>query len=379
MNKNNREQKKFKGNRMHLDMLLYALKKHDISFWNNWRENNNSEKILLTGANLSNAALSQANFENAGLQEVNLCGSELSDVNLSGADLKNADLSESNLKNANLIKTVLNGTYLYKADLSRAQCIKAAFTDVNLGKANLNGTDLNAVKIFSSDLSDSDLRNCSLENALLDNVTFTASSIYSWNIKNCKVKRLQCEYIYIDSNRKERLPKNRSFRGGEFDWYIKKLKPIKEMKKTNIPEGRALNHVLISSAVEDHEYVESLANSLEIEGIKVWLDKERLQPGIHWQKAVKRAIDNGAYLIICFSKNYLKKINASVFEELQIALERIQQKPDDIKWFIPVKLLRCDIPTKKIGAKSALTDFPWIDFTSGWNEGVKKVIQAIKG
>jgi len=43
MAKEIREQNNFKGNREHLDILLYAMKKNTISFWNTWREKNSSK------------------------------------------------------------------------------------------------------------------------------------------------------------------------------------------------------------------------------------------------------------------------------------------------------------------------------------------------
>ncbi len=378
MDKNIREQKRFKGDRLHLDTLLYAIKKNNISFWNTWREKNENVKVLLTGANLNKAMLSGANFEDVSLIEANLSGAEMSEVNLSGADLKDADLSEASLINARLNKAVLTGTYLYKVNLAGAQCIETNFTDVNLSKASLKGANLDSAILNSSDLSNSDLCNCSLVKATLNNVTITGANIYGWNILTWKTKRLNCDYVYINLKDKERLPKNRNFSIGEFDWYSKKLKLFKEVRKSTTPEGRALNHVFLSYAVEDHNYAENLANALEIEGIKVWLDKKRLQPGIQWQKAVKNAIENGVYFIVCFSKNYHNKLRPSISEELTIAFERLQKKQDDKTWLIPIKLLRCDIPDKKIGAGKSLTDLQWIDFSKGWNEAIKKVVQLIK-
>ena len=374
-----REQKNFKGNREHLDIILYAVKKSDIGFWNTWRDKHCDVKISLAGANLSNTVLTGVNFECVNLREANLSGAELSGVNLTGADLRGTDFSEASLINAELNKALLNGTYFYEANLTGAKCRETNFTNAILCKTSLRKANLDLAVINSSDLTGSDLRNCSLARATLDNVIFTGANVYGWNIKDWKTKKLKCEYIYIDIKGKERLPKSRNFRAGEFEGYIKKIKISKEIRKSKLPEGRALNHIFISYVKEDYEYVINLANALELKGIKVWLDKERLQPGIQWQKAMQNAIEDGAYFIACFSKNYCKKLDTSINEELKIVIERLQKVQDDRVWFIPIKILRCEIPDKKIGAGRSLTDLQWIDFTKGWNEGIKRVVGMIKG
>jgi hypothetical protein len=379
MAKDIRDQKGFRGNREHLDVLLYALKKNDIGFWNRWREEHGDIKVLLTGAHLSNAVLGEVNFSGVDLREADLSGAALSDANLNEADLSDADLSEAVLTNAKLSKVVLDGTYLYKANLTGVKCIEASFNDVNLSKSSLKNANLDLSKMRSTDLTDSDLRNSSLSKAFLEKVTFTGANVYSWNIKTCRTKALKCDYIYIDKKGAERLPQSRSFRPGEFEGYIKKLQAAEKVTRGKFPEGRALNHVFLSYADEDYDYVKNLADTLEINGIKVWLDKERLQPGLHWQKALKNAIVNGIYFIACFTKNYCSRIESDRIEELKIAFERLYIAHGDRTWFIPVKLLRCDVPDINIGAELMLKDCRWIDLSQGWNEGLQRIVDLIKG
>ena len=374
-----REQKNFKGNREQLDIILYAIKKSDIGFWNEWRDKHCDVKITLAGVNLSNTVLTGVNFEGVNLNEANLSGAELSGSNLTGADLKGADFSQASLINAELRKALLNDTYFYEANLTGVKCRETNFTNVNLCKTILKKANLELAVINSSDLTGTDLRNCSLAGATIENVTFTGAKVYGWNIKDWKTKKLKCDYIYIDIRGNERLPKSRNFRVDEYEGYIKKLKVSKGIRKSKPPEGRALNHVYISYVKEDYDYVKNLVNAIEIEGIKVWLDKERLQPGIQWQKAIQNAIENGTYFIACFSKNYCRNFENSINEELKIAIERLQKVQNDRIWFIPIKILRCEIPDKKTGTGQALSDLQWVDFTKGWNEGIKRVVGAIKG
>ncbi len=61
--------------------------------------------------------------------------------------------------------------------------------------------------------------------------------------------------------------------------------------------------MFISYVNEDYDKVKDLSNALQNKGIKVWLDKEKLQPGIKWENAIIDAIKDGIYFIACFSEN----------------------------------------------------------------------------
>ncbi len=379
MVKTQREQKNFKGNFEHLDILLYAIKKNTIGFWNDWREKKHDVTIVLTGANLSSANLAGADFREVILRETDLSNADLSVANLFGADLGNADLSEASLEKATLSNALLHGTYLYNTNLSEAVCIEAVFTNANLKEANLKGARLDSAVLQSTDLTNTELSNCSLVKARCDGVTFTGAHIYAWKIKEWKTNNLHCDYIYIDASGKERLPQSRKFRTGEFEGYIKKLHATKEVIKRTVPGGRALNHAFISYTKDDSDYANKLAHALEIHGINIWLDKVRLQPGILWQRAIKDAIENGMYFIACFSKNYCRQLETTPLEELKIVLERLHKSPTDKAWFVPIKILRCDIPDIKIEAGLPLKNLQWIDLSQGWNEGIKKIVERIKG
>ena len=68
-----------------------------------------------------------------------------------------------------------------------------------------------------------------------------------------------------------------------------------------------MESVFISYVKEDAEKVIPLAQILKANGINVWIDRESLMPGDFWEDAIRRAIQNGAFFIACFSKNYEKK------------------------------------------------------------------------
>lgn len=371
-------QKNFQGNLEQLDILRYALKKNSIDFWNSWRRDKGSTPIDLTGANLSGADLTNADFKEVILKDADLSRAILIKANLSGADLTGADLSEAALINVNGTGCILSYAYLYNTDCSDSIFIEAQLIHSNLREAVLRGARLDAAVIQHTDLTNADMAHSSLQDTRCEKVHFTGAHIYGWKTRDWKPREVHCEYIYINEAGTERLPKKRKFRPGEFEGYIINLYHTRATPKKTVQHGRTLHHVFLSHSSDDAEYVKKLANALEIHGITVWYERQRLQPGVSWQTGLKNAIENGMYFIACFSKNYIRHLEFSMREEVRIVFDRLQKEPQDLTWFIPIKIIRCDIPNKKIGKDKSLINLQWIDLSRGWNEGITEIVERIQ-
>lgn len=117
-------------------MLLRCSKKKDMSEWNQWRENNSGEEVLLEGAapgeaHLEGADLTGAHLEDAHLVGTHLEGALLERAHLEGAHielahLEGAYLFRAHLEGANLLGTHLEGAYLMGTHLEGAECETAA-------------------------------------------------------------------------------------------------------------------------------------------------------------------------------------------------------------------------------------------------------------
>jgi uncharacterized protein YjbI with pentapeptide repeats len=106
-----------------------------------------------------------------------------------GAD---QDLTKADLRGANLDSANLQRTNLRLADLSQA-----SFKYANLREANL--TEVNAV------------------NADLSYATLTGACVENWNIDaTTQLAEVDCQYIYLLNNQKERRPSSGEFEPGEF-------------------------------------------------------------------------------------------------------------------------------------------------------------------
>jgi hypothetical protein len=114
--------------------------------------------------------------------------------------------------------------------------------------------------------------------------------------------------------------------------------------------------VFISYVNEDFEIVSRLVEALKLHGIDVWFDKARLKPGQIWTTEIRNAIQTGDHFIACFSDHYWKRTKTYMNKELSIAIEELQQRPHNTRWFIPVCLTPCTVPEIPIGYGQYLSD-----------------------
>ncbi len=225
--------------------------KQGVKVWNKWRMDNPDTKPHLSKANLNRANLSKANLIGANLFEANLMGAYLSGAylngaNLSGVYLSSADLFQVNLSKANLFKANLFGAnlsraYLFKAnlieanligaDLSRAYLIgvnltgsdltRAKLTGAKIHKANLRATNLSKAYLIGADLSGADLIR-----ADLSETNISGANLYDTARDDWKIDDIICDYAFFDPAAAERVPKDRSFKHGEFEELFKTLPTV---------------------------------------------------------------------------------------------------------------------------------------------------------
>lgn len=138
-----------------------------------------------------------------------------------------------------------------------------------------------------------------------------------------------------------------------------------------------MQHVFISYVRENEKAVNRLYHDLTSRGIRVWLDRNEINPGVRWKSAIRRAIQEGAYFIACFSKEYNDRDETYMNEELTVATGVLRQQPFDKAWFIPVKLNECKIPDRDIGGGETFEDFQWVELHEDWDIGIQKLLKSI--
>lgn len=136
-------------------------------------------------------------------------------------------------------------------------------------------------------------------------------------------------------------------------------------------------NAFISYIRQDSEVVDKLVFALRAAGIDVWLDRDRILPGQRWKTAIRKAIASGDFFIACFSQGFLQQSRTYMNDELLLAIDELRQRPTDRAWFIPVLLSAVPIPDRPIGGGESLLDLQWVDLHSSWNNGVRRIVEAI--
>ncbi len=127
-------------------------------------------------------------------------------------------------------------------------------------------------------------------------------------------------------------------------------------------------NVFLIHAHSDRDVVHKLYARIVNDGVNVWLDAKKLQPGQDWQNEIRSALLRCDVVIVCLSQGFNKQ-QGYRHEELKLALEKANFVPDEQVFIIPVRLEKCDMP-------ESLRHLQRVDlFRSG---GYKKLIRALK-
>ena len=135
--------------------------------------------------------------------------------------------------------------------------------------------------------------------------------------------------------------------------------------------------MFISYVREDSFAVRRLADGLKAAGVEVWLDRERLLPGVRWEAAIREAIRQGSFFIACFSAHYAAREKSYMNEELVIAIDELRKRPSNRTWFLPVLLDPETLPQRAIGGGEYLEDLQFVELHDAWDEGVKRLLETM--
>ena len=136
--------------------------------------------------------------------------------------------------------------------------------------------------------------------------------------------------------------------------------------------------VFISYVHENKELIDRLYQELTSRGIEVWRDVQNLKPGGFWKEDIRKAIQDGAFFVACFSKEYNEHDETYMNEELTIAIEKLRQRHPNREWFIPIKLNKCELPDFDIGRGKTLEDLTYVKLYEDWDSGIQRIVNLIR-
>ncbi len=180
----------FYGNPEHLDIIMSACEKQDVSLWNEWRQAHPSVQPDLKGVDISRDTVDGFKLESLNMSEADLEGGIFKWNTFNGSNF-----SKANCKNGDLFET-----YFQKVDFSNV-CLSGC----NMISARLNQSNLNQANVIDSVLMHTDLTGTCI----------TGLAIYRAHLFHCIINTTECDYLYIDDDRKERYPKERALLSDE--------------------------------------------------------------------------------------------------------------------------------------------------------------------
>lgn len=107
-----------------------------------------------------------------------------------------------------------------------------------------------------------------------------------------------------------------------------------------------------------------LYKQLTKRGISVWFDQAELRPGVRWKSVIAEAVRNSQFILALLSDAALRK-RGYFQSELRMALEVLDEFPDDQPFLIPVRLEPLRLPAD-LGDLHCVDLFP--TSTKGLNE-----------
>lgn len=97
--------------------------------------------------------------------------------------------------------------------------------------------------------------------------------------------------------------------------------------------------------------VKKLFYKLKGIGVAPWVDEEKLLAGQDRRSEIAKRISVSDVLVVCLTEKSTDK-NGCLNENIQYALDRLNEKPEDSIWVIPAKLEPCIVPDRLKGKKS---------------------------
>ncbi|ETX08622.1 MAG: hypothetical protein ETSY2_04275 [Candidatus Entotheonella gemina] len=102
------------------------------------------------------------------------------------------------------------------------------------------------------------------------------------------------------------------------------------------------SRIFLCHAKEDQAQVEVIYDYLRALGFEPWMDKRDLIAGQRWQREIPQALKDSALVLICLSKHIGRP--GYVQREFKLALDALQEIPEEMIHTVPVRLEPCQVP-----------------------------------
>ena len=288
--------------------------KQGVETWNQWRRENSSTKVDLSGADLSGMNLGGVDFRDARLTRVDFRGANLREARLSLANLSRATCIEASLNraslkesrlahaiimNADLRDADLSSAYLHKTviastDLTGAYLYKAHCSEIYLNKSTFTRTAFSDTTFAASDLSLAlDLENANHHGPStigIDTIHKSRGRIPERFLRGCGLSDADIEYAKLS---------NPDFNNAEINKILYKVYELRANQAVQI------SPLFISYSHADGPFVDKLESHLNNKGIRFWRDVHDMKSG-RMETQIDRAIRQNPTVLLILSEHSLK-------------------------------------------------------------------------
>jgi len=125
--------------------------------------------------------------------------------------------------------------------------------------------------------------------------------------------------------------------------------------------------VFLSHAHSDQRVVQELYSRLKKDGVDAWLDKEEIVGGQHFEREIRKAVQDSDVVVVCLSKEF----NRAGFRQREVkwALDAAMNQPEGEIFIIPLRLEECD-------TLDSLSELHWVDYFE--DNGYNRLIRALR-
>lgn len=124
-----------------------------------------------------------------------------------------------------------------------------------------------------------------------------------------------------------------------------------------------LKYIISYSKLDSEAFARKLATELKQSGYPVWLDQLDIRPGISWDVAIQRALDEANTMLVILSQKAVESSN--VMDEVSYGLNHG-------KTVIPILTEDCKIPYR-------LERIQYIDFRNDHDRGLEQLLAVMGG
>jgi Uncharacterized alpha/beta hydrolase domain (DUF2235)/TIR domain len=113
----------------------------------------------------------------------------------------------------------------------------------------------------------------------------------------------------------------------------------------NAPPPCARLKVFLCYVPSDEQLARQLASRIKLAGFDSWIASEKLQPGDDWKTMIPEMVRAVDLFLVCLSTAFNNKSDFAQ-KILRYALEVADEKPENFKFIIPIRLEDCAVPVK---------------------------------